>query len=181
MWRQSNRADRRARLIADRHYNRQKIGTPQFVPPGRCLVLYAKTLTGEAVWTTSWPYEEYVKHAWAGAWICSLFRNEGAGQASTLIEQAIQATRAIYGEPPKLGMITFIDRHEVKPTKVHGQDIWGWTYRKAGFQEIGETQGGLMTLQLLPDQMPQADRPLTEIEAILRNNRERLNAVQHTG
>lgn len=38
-WRLSWRADPRARPLADRHYNRQRIGAAQFVPPGRCLVL----------------------------------------------------------------------------------------------------------------------------------------------
>ncbi len=38
MWHLSDRADPAARVIADRHYSRQKPGTPQFVPPGRCLV-----------------------------------------------------------------------------------------------------------------------------------------------
>ncbi len=40
-WRLSNRADRDCLPLADRHYNRQKIGSPQFVPPGRCCVLKA--------------------------------------------------------------------------------------------------------------------------------------------
>lgn len=33
-WLRSDRAAPAARAIADRHYNRQKIGAPQFVPPG---------------------------------------------------------------------------------------------------------------------------------------------------
>lgn len=166
IWRTSNRADRRARLIADRHYNRQKIGTPQFVPPGRCAVFYARTATGQAVWVTSWPFADYVQHAWGGAWICSLFRNEGAGVASALIRDAVAVTRSVMGEPPELGMITFIDRNKVQPTKVHGKNEWGWTYKKAGFKHIGETQGGLLTFQLLPQDMPEACRPITEFEAI---------------
>lgn len=48
IWEKSNRFDRRAREIADRHYNRQKPGTPQFVPPGRCCVLYAENERGSA-------------------------------------------------------------------------------------------------------------------------------------
>lgn len=40
IWELSYKADPRAREVADRHYNRQKPGTPQFVPPGRALVLY---------------------------------------------------------------------------------------------------------------------------------------------
>lgn len=39
-WKFANRAHVPSRKIADRHYNRQKIGTDQFVPPGRCIVLY---------------------------------------------------------------------------------------------------------------------------------------------
>lgn len=163
MWRLSHRAEVRARLLADRHYNRQKIGSPQFVPPGRCVVLYAGTREGEAFWVTSWPFAEYVRHAWPGAWICSAFRNEGAGRASELIVQAVAATRAVW-EPPALGMITFVDRRKVRPTKVHGKDVWGWTYRQAGFRDVGETKGGLLALQLLPNDMPKPRGALTEID-----------------
>jgi hypothetical protein len=61
-WRVSYRNDDEARPMADRHYNRQKIGAPGFVPPGRCLVL----VTEGALWVTSWPFAEYTKHAWGG-------------------------------------------------------------------------------------------------------------------
>lgn len=165
IWRYSHRADQRSRIIADRHYNRQKIGTPQFVPPGRCAVFYAAAPTGEAFWVTSWPFAEWVKHAWGGAWICSAFRNEGAGRASALIVEAVSATRALMGEPPALGMITFIDRKRVRPTAVRGADVYGWTFRRAGFTDAGETKGGLLALRLPPENMPPAIFPLTELEA----------------
>jgi hypothetical protein len=97
-----------------------------------------------------------VKHAWGGAWVCSAFRSENAGRASDLIREAVAATRSFYGETPALGMITFIDRSKVKPTMVHGAKQWGWTYRRAGFVEAGETKGGLLALQLLPNAMPDA-------------------------
>ena len=154
IWTLSNRADPKAREIADRHYNRQKPGSSQFVPPGRCLVLYGETDTGKALWVTSWPYAQYVRHAWAGAWICSAFRNEGAGLASQMILDAVAATRSKYGEPPAQGMVTFIDRSKVRPTMVHGARTWGYTYKLAGFQEVGETKSGLLALQLLPENMP---------------------------
>lgn len=166
LWMHSNRADPRARALADRHYNRQKVGAPQFVPPGRCCVLYAKTPTGEAFWTTSWPFGEYVKHAWPGAWVCSAFRNEGAGCASDLIRQAIAATLAYFGDPPELGMVTFVDRSKVRPTKVRGCDEWGWTFRKAGFTAVGETAGGLLAMQLLPMNMPNPEWPILELENV---------------
>lgn len=151
-WCLSHRADIAARLIADRHYNRQKIGTPQFVPPGRCMVLLTPCV--KAFWVTSWPFAEYVKHAWPGAWMCSAFRSEGAGRAQDLIRDAVSATRDFFGEPPELGMVTFIDRSKVEPTKVHGERTWGWAWKQAGFREVGETKGGLLALQLLPADMP---------------------------
>jgi hypothetical protein len=151
-WHFSHRCDPGARRLADRHYNRQSIGAANFVPPGSCVVFL--TGCGRAFWVTSAPYAEYVRHAWAGAWMCSAFRSEGAGIASELIRYAVAATRAYYGNPPPLGIVTFVDRTKVKPTIVRGEPVWGWTYRKAGFVECGETQGGLLALQLLPNAMP---------------------------
>lgn len=55
-WRLSHRADKAALPLADRHYNRQKQWTPQFVPPGRCLVFL--TSGKDALWVSSWPFKE---------------------------------------------------------------------------------------------------------------------------
>jgi hypothetical protein len=145
-WQLSFRADRKARLIADRHYNRQKIGSPQFVPPGACVVLYRPG----ALWITSWPLPSYVKHAWPGAWINSAFRNESREiLSSTLIRAAIAATLYEWANPPELGMVTFIDREKVRRKRDFGR-----CYRKAGFKEVGETKGGLLAMQLLPENFP---------------------------
>lgn len=107
IWSLSWRADPRARDIADRHYNRQAVGSAQFVPPGRCLVLFASG----AFWVTSWPFAEFVRHRWGGAWVCSAFRNERPDlyRSSDLIIAAVAATRARFGSPPDLGMVTFVD------------------------------------------------------------------------
>lgn len=153
-WCLSHRADPAAKLLADRHYNRQKPDSIQFAPPGSCCVFLTDDARG--FWVTSAPLAEYVKHAWAGAWVCSAFRSEGAGIASDLIRQAVAATKAFYGEPPALGMITFIDRKKVRPIIVRGRKVWGWTWLKAGFTEVGETKGGLAAFQLLPVDMPAA-------------------------
>lgn len=158
-WHLSDRADPRAASIADRHYNRQKIGSPQFVPPGRCLVLL--TEQADALWITSWPFAEFVRHAWAGAWVCSCFRNESSSLSSELIAEAVAATRWRWADTPALGMITFVD-----PTKIRERPDWGlkkpdWgrCYRKAGFSHVGYTHGGLVALQLLPGAMPEACMP----------------------
>lgn len=97
-WIESHRFDARALPLADRHYNRRKVGSPQFVPPGRCLVLLSGS--ADALWVTSWPFAEYTRHAWAGAWANTLFRNESAGLSSELIREAVSATRWHFGDPP---------------------------------------------------------------------------------
>jgi len=155
IWQESWRASPRARVLADRHYNRQKIGAVGFVPPGRCLVLYAETDGGgRAFWVTSWPFAEYVRHRWPGAWVCSAFRNEGAGLSSDLITQAVAATVWRYGAAPPLGMVTFVNAEKTRRKRDPGR-----CFRRAGFVPDGETEGGLIALRLRPDAMPVPEMP----------------------
>lgn len=161
-WLLSHRADKAALPLADRHYNRQKIGSPQFVPPGRCVVL--REQRGMALWVTSWPFAQYVRHAWAGAWVNSLFRSEGAGLASELIREAVSITRSIWNPPP-LGIVTFVDPKHVAPKMVRGQAMYGYCYYKAGWKHVGFTKGGLWAWQQLPDDMPEPQQLPTVLEA----------------
>ena len=151
-WTISHRAHHRALPLADRHYNRQKPGTPQFVPPGRCIVLL--TPNADALWVSSWPLKEYTKHQWAGAWVCSCFRNESQILSSKLIQEAVAATKYIWGRPPESGMVTFIDE-----TRVRKKRDYGRCYRKAGWKPCGRTKGGLLALRLPPDAMPPCSIP----------------------
>ena len=153
-WTLSHRADPLARPVADRHYNRQSVGAPGFVPPGRCVVLLSADRT--ALWVTSWPFAEYTKHAWAGAWVNSLFRNEGGTLSSTLIREAVAATRWVWPDVPPLGLITFVDTAKTKPKRDPG-----YCYLMAGFRRVGMTKvNRLVALQLLPDAMPEPEPPI---------------------
>lgn len=148
IWRLSHRADPRAAALADRHYSRQSPGTPQFVAPGSCVVLLSTC--GLALWVSL--RQQIVKHAWPDAWVCALFRNEGAGLSSTLILQAVAATRAVWGAPPPEGMLTFVDPDQVR----HKRDP-GRCFRRAGFRPVGGTAAGLIALVLPADDMPPAE------------------------
>lgn len=105
---------------------------------------------GVALWVSSWPFEQFTHHEWAGAWMNTLFRNEGGGLSSTLIRAAVAATRTQWGDPPDLGMVTFVDASQVR----HKRDP-GRCYRKAGFRLVGETKTRvLLAFQMLPEDMP---------------------------
>lgn len=152
-WTLSWRADPVGRDVADRHYNRQSIGAQDFVPPGRCLVLTAPG----ALWVTSWPYQEFTKHEWAGAWVSSTFRREsGDVLASDLIRAAVAATRWKWPNVPDLGMVSFVNPRLIR----HKRDP-GRCYRKAGFRLVGETKTErLLVWQLLPADMPDPQEPI---------------------
>jgi hypothetical protein len=152
-WHLANRADKRCAVLADRHYSRQSPGSDQIMPPGRAFVLWAP---GEAVWGTSWPLAEHTKHEWAGAWVCSIFRNEGAGRSSALIRAAVAATRWRYGEPPEKGIITFVREDAVRKKSNPGH-----CFIIAGFRPVGFTkERNLLALQMLPRKMPAAQAPI---------------------
>lgn len=148
-WTISHRFDADCLPLADRHYNRRKVGSPQFVPPGRCVVLKAPN----AVWVTSWPFAEYVRHDWPGAWVNSLFRKECDGLASEFITEAVAATRAVW-EPPPQGIVSFIDPNEVKARKVRGRLAIAESYFQAGWVHVGYTKAGLWVMHQPPDRMP---------------------------
>jgi len=151
-WVYSHRADPEVRPLADRHYNRQKPGSTQFVNAASCVVFKSGADEIDAFWVTTWPYASFVKHAWPGAWICSAFRNESEILSSDLIRAAVAATRAHYGEPPPQGMVTFVDASQVR----HKRDP-GRCYVRAGFTRLkAQTGAGLIVLQMLPAVMPMA-------------------------
>lgn len=162
-WRVGTRVDPDGRVLADRHYNRQSIGADNFVPPGRCFVL---VIPGAAVWVTSWPFAEYVKHAWGGAWVNSLFRNEASERyrSSELIRTAVAATRWHWPEVPDLGIVTFVDAGEVRPKRDPGR-----CYLRAGFVTATppKTEGGLYAFQMLATSMPEARPAIGESWGLL--------------
>jgi hypothetical protein len=166
-WRLSWRADPAVRALADRHYNRQKVGAAQFVPPGRCLVLKTAEInpaTGDpwAAWITSWPFADYVQHDWAGAWVNSLFRNEGGPLSSDLIQFAVAHTRAWWPAVPELGIVSFVDAAEVE-----GKEVPGWCYLRAGWSHVGFTKGGLHAFQQLRDQrIKRRSKPMPEPQPV---------------
>jgi hypothetical protein len=164
-WHLSWKADPRVRALADRHYSRQKVGAAQFVPPGACLVLV--TERADAAWITSAPMAEYVHHAWAGAWTCTMFRNESEWPdrllSSELIKDAVAATAARMGPVPDLGFVTFVAAGKVKKKRDPGRCYLraGWHYepcaRCAGHGDLPDYEWTVDGTTLsLPERPPAA-------------------------
>lgn len=152
IWRKAHRFDKQACALADRHYSRQKIGSPQMMPPGSCRVLVATN--GKAVFGLSFPKAEYVRHAWPGAWVVSIFRNEEAGPlASSMLREALAIMQTEY-DVPLLGCVSFVDPRKVRGVKERGELVKGFCFKRAGFRAVGETKGGLIAWQMLPHEMP---------------------------
>lgn len=59
-------------------------------------------------------------------------------------------------------MVTFVDASKVR----HKRDA-GRCYKRAGFHLVGETKGGLLAWQLLPNEMPEAEAAIGEQGTLL--------------
>jgi hypothetical protein len=144
------RADPRLAALADRHYSRKSHGASQFAPPGSvvCLIT-ADGLAGWVTWRTDYPDADWLRDAWC----CTLFRNEGGGLSSSLIREAVAATRAKWGEPPSGGTVTTVDASKVR----HKRDP-GRCFLRAGFYRLPELtkDRGLVILRLAVADHPPA-------------------------
>jgi len=154
-WERVLSLDAKLRSFAAPHYSRQNPDSPQLAPPGRRL--YFATPDRRALWASS--RQKFAAPHRLGSWVCTFFRNEGAGLSSDLIRAAVAATRHCWGDPPARGMAT-----EVDPTKTRKKRDPGRCYRRAGFRDFGErTKRGLVVLRLMPEDFPPAVPPIGEL------------------
>jgi len=122
-----------AAAMYDRHYSsersrarRRERGTLQFVGPSNRLVLMTPCRRALFAW------RRHMHRADGQSGIeCSIFRNEGAGEASTLIAAADAIGDARW---PGQRHFTFID-----PERVRGNPP-GNCFRRAGWRECGRSQ-----------------------------------------
>lgn len=147
-WIRTYRSDPEVLHLMDRHYSRQTIGSPHVVKPSyKHIVL--KTLDGKACWIGVW--QKHRKDIVGPAWECQAFRNEGACDpitkkpllASDMIRHAIKAMISEWGydNMPATEIITYVDQAKIKSKNP------GYSYKRAGFTEIGKSKKGLILLK----------------------------------
>jgi hypothetical protein len=71
-----------------------------------------------------------------------------------MIRKAIAIMRTLYGDPPAQGCVTFVDEKKTRGVLRRGERVHGFCYLMAGFRLVGQTKGGLLAWQMLPEYMP---------------------------
>lgn len=139
-WRQVTKSDPRACALADRHYSRRKIGSPQFMPPGQTIVLL--TDDGNAVWGWWRPHPDSGIAAMNGrdGWTCTIFRNESDRLSSELVIDAEKALLALATDVGPDGMLTYVYDAKVRSSNP------GFCFKQAGWQAIGRSKDDRKTL-----------------------------------
>lgn len=158
-WERITKFDPRGAALADRHYNRRKVGSPQWMPPGETLNLL--TPDGRALWGWWRPHPSSGLQAMNGldGWTCTIFRNETDVKSSLLILAAEQElVRLGRGCGPD-GMLTYVwDDRVASPNP-------GYCFKAAGWEPIGRSADNRKTLLRKPfdqagiDQSPECYGP----------------------
>jgi hypothetical protein len=131
VWSRRGRFDKAAVALADRHYSREKPGTPQVGGPGFILVFV--TTDERAAWIS----KRHAPEIFAGkrtrttadgfvGYRCGLFRNESEHLSSDLIVRAVVLTESIWG-PTHHGWMTYVDKSKVAS---HNP---GYCFKQAGW------------------------------------------------
>lgn len=129
VWTCRGRFDAAAAFLADRHYSREVVGSPQVGGPGFLLVLVTPCERGLWISKRHDPGASSARALADGflGYRCALFRNETGGRASDLIRAAVDLTERLWG-PAKLGWMTYVD------TAAVASEVPGYCFRRAGWR-----------------------------------------------
>ena len=130
-WQRVTKFDPRSAALADRHYNRRKVGSPQFMPPGQTVILLSANERAVFGWWRPDPASGLKAMNGYDGWTCTIFRNEGAGLSSVGILAAERFLIDLGVTCGPDGLLTYVDRRKVKSTNP------GCCFKKAGWRKIG--------------------------------------------
>ena len=142
-WRPATKGSRDGALLADRHYSRRKIGSPQFMPPGETMVLIGEMRDALWGWWRPHPASGLSSMNGLDGWTCTIFRNESPLLSSELVLQAeVELARSRDCGPD--GMLTYVHDAKVRSTNP------GYCFLMAGWRRIGRSRDGRKTLLWKP-------------------------------
>ncbi len=131
LWTVSHKYDKRGAELADGHYSRRTVGSPQFMPPGETLVL----VRSDAVFGWWRPHPRSGLKAMNGldGWTCTIFRNTGPVRSSELILAAERELAERHDCGPS-GLITYVDTRKVQSRNP------GACFRIANWRRTGQAR-----------------------------------------
>lgn len=145
-WHIIGKAERDAAALADRHYSRRKVGSPQFMPPGQTLVLLGMMHDAVFGWWRPHPRSGLTAMNGLDGWTCSIFRNESRRLSSELILEAERALRAMHDCGPD-GMLTYVwDKKVVRDKGYRKLPTPGHCFAMAGWIPVGKSADKRKTL-----------------------------------
>lgn len=144
LWQRVTKFDKHACALADRHYSRRKIGSPQFMPPGQTVVLLTPEKDALFGWWRPDPSSGIVAMNKLDGWTCTIFRNESPLQSSVLILDAeIAWLKSGYDCGPS-GFITYVWDKKIRSVNP------GYCFKLAGYRCTGRSADGRKTLLQKP-------------------------------
>lgn len=125
--------------MADRHYSRRKVGSPQFMPPGQTIILKAPgALFG---WWRPAPSSGIKAMNGLDGWTSTIFRNESRDVLSSVL--VLDAERFITECGPS-GLITYVWDRKIRSSNP------GACFKLAGYKATGRSADGRKTLLQKP-------------------------------
>jgi hypothetical protein len=124
----TTKADPEMVMLADSHYSRQKIGTPQFMPPGKTIVIR----NSEGTLLFGWLWQQYRDDRESG-YNCSIFRNESGRLCSEIILECEEIVIKCWGLNR---FFTYVDPSEITSPNP------GYCFKKAGWKFVRTVSDG---------------------------------------
>jgi hypothetical protein len=138
-WRVVGKFTPAAARLADGHYSRRKVGSPQFMPPGQTLILLTEDDLAVFGWWRPHPDSGLASMNGLDGWTCTIFRNTGPRLSSDLILAAERVLLDRHDCGPD-GLLTYVWDARVRSTNP------GYCFKIAGWRAIGRSADRRKTL-----------------------------------
>jgi hypothetical protein len=126
----SHKFDKDGALLADGHYSRRTIGSPQFMPPGETIVLMGEDKLSVFGWWRPDPRSGLPAMNGLDGWTCTIFRNVSPILSSDLILACERLLVATPKQSPACGpdgMMSYVaDRKIRSPNPGYCFKCAGW-------------------------------------------------------
>lgn len=143
-WLRTTKFDAIGASLADRHYSRRTIGSPQFMPPGQTIVLIPPSENALFGWWRPDPSSGIKAMNGLDGWTCTIFRNESALLSSALVLDAERAMADFGYNCGPDGMITYVWDKRV------ASENPGYCFKMAGWKRTGRSADGKKSLLQKP-------------------------------